>query len=217
MLYVEVKAVEFNLIVSYFDRTLRIHEFHRCFQENIRNKHIKCIYVLYEDFRGNVPWFLNDSKIKIVPLDHYPIHKDFYDFANKHLSGELVIWANADIFFDDTLVLLEKVNFKETAVILTRWQVPEYTGKWKRHVGSHDCWIFKAPIKYENGNVRINWFGNESAILHELQRNWPKIINPSLSVKAWHVHLSDFRRPDVLKGCYHLGYPSSKIPFSAIK
>ena len=207
--------LQFNLVVTYFDKHDRINEFHRCFQENIRNKYIKKIYVLYEGFQGNAPWFLLHDKIKIIKLDHYPEHKDFYDFINKNLSGELVIWANTDIYFDDTLKSLRHVDFNKTAVILTRHQMPNYTGTWKRRPGSHDAWIFKVPIKYENGDIKINNFGNEVFILYTLLYNWD-VINPSETVKAWHVHLEDYRSDEVKKGYSHKGLRSDIIHFSSL-
>jgi len=203
--------IQFNLVVTYFDKQDRINEFHRCFQENVRNKYIKKIYVLYEDFQGNAPWFLLHDKIKIIKLDHYPEHKDFYDFINKNLSGELVIWANTDIYFDDTLKSLRHVDFHNGIAILTRYNIPEYQGKWKRHPNSHDAWIFKAPIRYLNGNFKINRFINENIMLDEWIKSGYRVTNPSLTVKAWHVHREDYRAHDVL-----CEYASMKVPFYSI-
>jgi len=206
--------LQFNLVVTYFDKHSRIHEFHRCFQENVRNPYIKKIYVLYEDFHGNAPWFLLHNKIKIIPLDHYPVHKDFYDFINQSLPGELVILANTDIYFDDTLKSLRHVDFSNCIVALTRYNISEYKGSWGRHVDSQDSWIFRAPIRYIDGNFKINRWGNEAIMLDEWAKCGYRIINPSLTVKTWHVHSSDYRAPEVLAG-----YPGVKlyhIPFSAL-
>lgn len=212
------ESIKFNLVTTYFDRHDRIHEFHQCFQENIRNKYIKKIYVLYEDFRGHAPWFLLDEKIVIVPLDHYPIHKDFYDFINKKLPNELVILANTDIFFDESLKSLRHINFDNHIAILTRYNVEKYTGKWKRHPNSHDAWIFKSPVKYKNGNYKINLFCNENIMLNEWIKCGYTVTNPSLTVKAWHVHLSDHRNQAVLKGyCNRTDlWKEYNIPFSTL-
>merc|ERR1711871_1722031 len=75
---------------------------------------------------------------------------DAFEYANVNLKGEIVIVANADIYFDSTLNELVDsrldIDFRGHVLALL---------KWKKHFGSisinlrtdsQDAWIFQPPL-----------------------------------------------------------------------
>lgn len=96
------------------------------------------------------------------------LNLQIFDFANETLKNEFVIICNTDIFFDNSLACLKDYSFKDTVLALTRYNVPEYTGKWKRHTRSHDAWIFKTPIKNVEADIILGIPGCDIRIAYSL-------------------------------------------------
>jgi len=188
-----IDAIQFNLITTFYNETNieRQREYKRCILENIKNKFIKKIYLFYENPK-KVEDFLKNDKIKIISIKKRPTFRHYFDFVNTILNKELVIIANTDIFFDETLGLLENYSFKNFVFALTRYNVPEYNGKWKRHNLSFDSWIFKAPLNVKTHAI-IGTFISDLMVNLDLLKSGIKVINPSLTIKTWHVHSSDKR------------------------
>lgn len=191
-----LNSVEFNLITTYYDEKIfaRCLEYEECFKKNIVNQYIKKIFVFYETNNDTTPLpiFLCHPKVNILKTKKRPTFNDFFNFLNKNLTKELVIICNTDIFFDESLSVLQNFNFSKKAIVLTRHNIPEYQGKWKRHILSFDAWIYKAPL-YISLNSAIGQWGCDIEMLFILKKTGLKIFNPSLTIKAWHVHLNDYR------------------------
>lgn len=211
---VEAKSL-FNLMTTFYNEpsNARLLEFKRCFQENIKNKFIKKIYVFYEKPKGKLEEFLLHPKIEIVPIDSRPTYKLYFDYANMYLKNELIIICNTDIFFDKTLQHLLNFNFNNRVIVLTRYNIPEYKGNWKRHPKSHDSWIFKTPFKDIGAYINLGIPGCENEILKLFKKNKIEILNPSLTIKSWHVHLDDNRTyfQNAYKGTYTIIIPFTKL------
>lgn len=172
---------------------VRLQEYYRCIQYNCAHPLIKKIYIFYESPDVLDP-VLQDPKIAIIPIKRRPSFGDFFAFAREKLAGERVIISNTDIYFDESLALLAPVTFEKTVVALTRHNIPEYTGSWRRNCYSQDVWIFKAPITILGAQrVFLGYWGCDHDIRDRFIRAGFNVINPSCSVKAWHVHMSDER------------------------
>jgi len=203
----------FNLLVTYWDKHDRIDDFKISFEQNIKNQLIKKIYVFYENFSGTRPSFLESDKIVIIPISEIAHHKTFYEFANQNLAGQLVIMANADIYFDESLEKLKYVDFSVHNVALTRYNY--YKGsRWVPDQYCHDTWVFKAPIRFKDTDYRFNCFGTEHLLVHDWLQNGYKVINPCLSIFTHHVHKNDCRDPSVVKGFNQ--YPVHPLPFMTL-
>ena len=71
-----------------------------------------------------------------------------FDYANRKLAGHCVIAANADIFFDDSLALLEGCDLRGKLLCLSRWDVQaDGSASFFEHPASQDAWIFRAPVR----------------------------------------------------------------------
>ena len=187
-------SLQFNLLTTFYNEKniQRKLEYKRCFLENINNKFINKVYVFYENPQG-IEDYLKNSKVKVIPINKRPSFQTYFDFANKYLRDKFIIISNTDIFFDQTLGLLKNFSFRNQVLALTRYNIPEYNGKWIRHTLSFDSWIFKAPLTVKTNSI-IGTFGSDLLIAYDLLALNIKVINPSLSIKTWHVHLSDDRK-----------------------
>jgi len=119
-----------NLIVQYFkvkfssDIKYKQNEIDYVLKQNCNNKYIKNIYLLLED-DYELDFLTNQEKNKITKilirkrLSYY----DAFNFYNKKLSGTITILANADIYFDDSLYILEHINWNVKQIIApTRYE-----------------------------------------------------------------------------------------------
>jgi hypothetical protein len=104
-----------------------------------------------------------------------------------------VVLANADIYFDDTLGLLEQRELKGL-ICLSRWDVlPDGSSTMMSIPDSHDAWIFRTPFNLPKCDFtfgvpgcdgRIAWLANQARM---------PLSNPARSVRANHLHQSGVR------------------------
>ncbi len=130
---------------------------------------------------------------------------DLIDYANRYLAGQVVILANADIAFDDTLALLNGVrDWTDLLICLSRtesngmppcWDFDHY-GESGYHwaANSQDAWIFKAPIRPFSCNWPMGVLGCDNRLAHEAAAAGLRLVNPFPEIRAWHHHRSRVRR-----------------------
>ncbi len=207
-----------NILTTYYNEKdeQRINEYKYCFEKNIQNPYIKKIYVFYENKKNPLENFLQHEKITILPITHRPTFKDYIDYAAQYLSNEINIICNTDIYFDDTLTYLENYDLENKVLALTRYNIPEYHGNWERHIFSHDAWAFRTPIKHFDANIILGIPACDLRILYNLNKAGITIENPSLSIKIWHVHLSDKRNYDSKISNIYYKTKRISVPFTMI-
>ena len=95
------------LLINYFTppNLQRYSEYITCIHENLGNKLIKQIIVFVSD---NSEFNFTHKKLKVIQVKGRPTYKDYFDYCNKHLKDEVCILANTDIFFDESLEVLNK-------------------------------------------------------------------------------------------------------------
>jgi hypothetical protein len=107
--------------------------------------------------------------------------------------NDINIVCNADIFFDDTIALVSRMQDKE-AYALGRWDWT--TIKISNLVDNNsiqNAWIIKGKVENVMGNFSMGKPGSDGRIAYELQKAGYKVSNPSKSIKAYHVHNSNIR------------------------
>jgi hypothetical protein len=119
--------------------------------------------------------------------------KTVFDVANANSEkGDLLVIANSDIYFDETLQNLG-VPEKDLCVTLTRYE-PDgslYTDDLK---GSQDSWIFQSPIATpEKSDFHFGVPGCDNHILYLLKKEGYTIENFCYDVRSHHLHSSAFR------------------------
>jgi hypothetical protein len=116
--------------------------------QNLANNLISNVLLLNEveyDF-SSLP---NYQKITQIVIGRRLLISDAFQAAREMLDGRIVIVANADIYFDDTIRAIlssPKMHDNSTVIALTKWfPRDEYLSLLLR-TDSQDAWIFKSPL-----------------------------------------------------------------------
>ena len=185
-----------HLFISYYEEKIEIRkkELLFCLSKNIENPYIDKITIINEG--GNIPDYIKtDKKVEIINANR-PTYNDFFEIINKTTNDDNInIIANTDIFFDNTLKLLNHTNLRNKCFALTRWEwQPNKTSTINlRRYDSQDVWIFKGKIKAIDGIFLLGVLACDSRIAYEIKKSGYKLTNPSLSVKTYHNHSSNLR------------------------
>ena len=179
---------EINLFISYFqcgDKE-RQKELDYCFESNKKSG-----------------YFAN-----IINFDNRPTYNDFFE-ATKAYPDSINVFANADIYFDDTITSVKDLP-KGCAYALTRWELDgdnivsfsekhAYNKEAKpRH--SQDVWVFNGTVERVNGDFHIGVAGCDNRIAYEIMRAGYRLTNPSNVIKCIHKHKEEERNYNVPKG-----------------
>ena len=232
-----------RLITGYWrpEDPAREREIDTCAQRNAGNRYIEDVHFVCERPKGEIVLPGDDGycseKIYRTFSDELPgnrcpysgreTYRQLFNYANANqiVPGGVVIVANADISFDETVALLEECVDENTLACISRterngmppfWDVthPEEFGNPKKHWpdNSQDAWAFRAPIR----DFRCDWamgvLGCDNRLATEAKAAGMRLINPFPAVKAWHVH--EAKRPVVRKRpC--VGGPFTDVPPTA--
>ena len=214
---------KFVLMTMLYNETneKRIAEYKECINKNISHSLIEEMYVLYDiskdDNNNELFSYLVEQDITITKIKGRATYADFFNLANELYPDQKIILSNADIYFDETLELLLDYDFNNTFLALTRYETDKKTGEQdirrfgsRKRIdsGSQDTWIFKTPIYiFEADKVCMGILGCDNAIVHKAFQQGYKVINPCLTIKCFHNHLSGVR---------NYGRSKCKEPFKKI-
>lgn len=173
-------------------------ELRECLRRNAANELIREIHLFIEDSVAaedlQSDSVLSGNKLRLVPHGRRLTFRDLFDYSNRNLEGRGVIAANADIFFDDSLGLLEDYELDGKLLCLSRWDVQaDGSASFFEHPASQDAWIFRAPVRGFACDFPLGVPGCENRLAWEAQRAGLKLSNPGRSIKANHLHLSQVR------------------------
>lgn len=167
----------------------RQNELDYCLKKNEDNEHIHEIYTI------------TGGRAKF---------NDFFNAICPKCPDTINIIANSDIYFDDTIEKVQSIKPRELWA-LTRWEVKDNTPVFfeKFHNGalakhSQDVWIFRGRPNV-NCSFYIGQPGCDNRITMAFKESGFKVSNPSLSIKAVHVHKSmerDYEIKDRVRGKY---------------
>lgn len=190
------------LLVGFYEDAddARTAEFVECVRRNCVNPGIDRIVVFIEDsvgaegLRRRRPVFA-ESKVYLVEHGRRLSFADLFEYANRHLAGAAVTIANADIFFDETLTLLDSVPLAGRLLCLSRWDEQEDgTARHFDNPYSQDAWIFEAPVQKFSNDFGLGMPGCDNRLAYEAERAGLVVSNPSRSIRARHLHRSAVRR-----------------------
>jgi glycosyltransferase involved in cell wall biosynthesis len=189
------------LLTPYYldSRPERQAELDFCLQRNLQNPLIKKVIVFLDSSLNTCQIeSLQQSKIETIFCGRRCTYQDCLDYANKYLQGDIVIVANTDIFFDETLQLLEDYELSNKFINLLRWEVIEIDetvihSQFRVNMGSQDTWIFRSPLKPFVAYFLLGTPGCDNRIAFEAHTVGLQITNPALSIRSHHLHLTNIR------------------------
>jgi len=168
----------------------RASELYRCLARNCSCAHIKQIYVIRETQDIVIP-----QHPKIVPfaLDSRLTYELAFHFADAEAPDSRVILANADIWFDDSLGALDGFDLTRRLLCLSRWEPGPGSSQLYDNPMSQDAWIFQTPIRPFSCDWPLGVPGCENRLAFEAHKAGLLVSNPSRTIRANHLHLTNVR------------------------
>jgi hypothetical protein len=188
-----------NLITCFYVDSdfIRHAELRECLERNIKNPFFSKVFVLVEEGSENER-ILQETKVVAIPVPKgRQTYADFVKVANQYCDGQLVVLANTDIYFDETLAFLHSVETSGRIYVSTRREVG-MGGRslWSYHQQASDAWVIEAPIQGVDLNIQLGKMGCESLFLGRMLRAGYAIENVSFDLKCYHLHLTAKRNYD---------------------
>lgn len=202
-----------NLYISHYtdSNPRRNAELLVCLEKNIACKEIKKIYAVCQDETESA--MLNNKKIEVIMIKGRPTYNMFFEIIKKTSSPtDWNIIANSDIYFDSTITQISRYNKPKTCIALTRWEVNNNGSiHFLNRADSQDSWVFVGHPNV-NGDFYMGQPGCDNVIADRFAKAGYHVINPSRTIKTYHVHLSNVRNYNVnnrLRPPYKLIQPTT--------
>ena len=197
-----------NVIVQYYNANSqdRQQEINLVLKHNCNNKYINKIYLLSESANIDLN-FLTEKELKKIEINNINkrlSYSDAFNFYNKNLSNTICILTNADIYFDNSLEILDSINFNKLILCQTRYE-HEFNRKYNILYGleikgnkssectySQDTWIFKMEkIDVINSDIMLGFSGCDNLIVKNFINSGYNVVNSSRYLCCNHFdHLS---------------------------
>lgn len=209
-------STDFNseriLAISLYDETNqeRVAEYLESMKRNLQ--FFDSVAIFYEESNGEMYARINDMVAACKPeckahviwihIKDRPTFKEIFQTVDFIFPRSIVITANADIVFDETIYKLTADGVRDSFLVLSRKEMPECTGGngglIMNHFGlpntwSADAWIYMTPRKVEfRADFPIGTFHCDSFLNYYIGQSPYKLYNPCLSINAFHLHHEDF-------------------------
>ena len=138
---------------------------------------------------------------QVYTFEHRFTYNDFFQNTVNH-PNDINILANGDIYFDETLDLIQGIKERE-CYALTRWEKVDGVSvsfksrnqynKQAKPEYSQDVWIFRGSVSGVDGDFHLGRAGCDNRIAALLMSSGYIVTNPSLDIKAIHVHAEQDR------------------------
>lgn len=202
------KANKFIYLTYLYNETneKRIKEFIYCLEKNLTHNLIESCHIIYDTSndsnskKSEMLTFIKSKNVKITYIKGRPTYGFFFNLVNELYPNKNIILANGDIFFNETLNILEYYDLTDKFLALTRWNIDK-NGKinpfllnGKPLTSSQDVWIFQSPIrKFEKDDIELGTLGCDRRIAFWAARSGFSVLNPCKSIQCIHLHLSGIR------------------------
>ncbi len=208
-----LQSSTFKLITVLYNESNpeRCAEYIACMEKNLQHPCIDSIHIVYDTAKDDeINGLLNYVKSKKVAITYThgrPTYEFCFNVVNQQYPHANIILSNADIYFNETLNLLQNYNLANKFLALTRWDVKsdgslelfkqftkEGTFNDTASYLSMDVWIFKAPIKqFKNAQFQMGTWACDGYIAYQAYISGLEVLNPCLSIQCCHLHLSKIR------------------------
>jgi hypothetical protein len=185
-----------RLFVSWYKDTnvTRNEDFLVCLNKNLKNSLIDFVHLIVDS--SNILAWPSHSKIVVESYKYRPQYDTFFSFMKPYPEAVKIL-ANSDIYFDDSLLYLKYLK-ADVCYVLTRWDIRNKKPVFLNRSWSQDAWIFRSHLQKTVGNFELGRLGCDGRIAYELAHAGYKVLNPSKTIKAFHLHSE--RKPGGLDG-----------------
>ncbi len=209
----------------------RAQEYITCLEKNLAHDRIDTIHVFYDtsndDENNTILKYLLSKDVVITYIEGRATYQDFFNLVNEQYPNCRIIVSNADIYYNNTLNLLDTYNLTGKFLAITRWDV--HSDNSVQPFGlpfgsySQDTWIFETPIKkFKNANIPLGTPGCDNKIAYQASKGRLRVINPCKTIQCCHVHASGIRHvkiKDLLTNgvITALGIKSRRVPWCRLE
>ncbi|MDR2789434.1 MAG: glycosyltransferase family 47 protein [Campylobacteraceae bacterium] len=169
-----------------------------CLKKNIELNEIDRIFLIIDD--KTIPPY-NHQKLTVINIDNRPTYKDWIDLTIEYAKNNISIFANSDIYFDNSITDIRKIfdDNKKSFVAISRYEIHnDVPALHKNPQWSQDVWCIDGEIadcidakKYLNIPMGAPRCDNKVAYIFSI--NGYAVINPCNFIKTFHVHNSQIR------------------------
>lgn len=192
-------TIRINVITPFYKDSdfFRELELREALSRNVRNAEIGRIFALVEEGAEGEA-ILRDPKITAISVPRgRQTYADLARVANEHCAGEIVVFANTDIYFDETISFVRALQNHGALFVSTRREVhPQEKSEWTINQQSSDAWAMVAPVSAHGLDIQLGKMGCESLFLGRMLRAGYAIDNVSLDWKCYHLHATQKRNYD---------------------
>jgi len=185
----------------------RASEIRKCLRENMSSRLIDKILLLNESPQA----FTKTDKIQEEIIGRRLTYQDVFDRIYSIPDNTIVVFANADIFIDETFKELWNLNLEDKFLALLRYEFDGDIADAKifgPRSDSQDTWIVRSDdIKkrdrstWKKMDFQFGKMGCDNGLALEMMRAKFLVVNPSQTIRTYHVHTSEIRnysKTDVL-------------------
>jgi hypothetical protein len=204
------------LIQQYFRPAVsrRAREIFNCLSKNIACNYVDNIILLNEEKYDEIP---ESPKITTHIIGRRLSYYDVMQAIKTHVPlGDYVIFANSDIYFNDTLENIWQIGLAERRLFLALLRWEEGTNSAQDHIfgprsDSQDSWILARDsvdfdITYDDFGFPFGKLGCDNALALIMLRKRFLVSNPAYSIKTIHSHASNVRSYDPKDELYRTHY-----------
>ena len=194
-----------TLIQQYYvdPKPKRAKELYKCLVKNLECPLVDKIILCMENINAPLPPDPLKKLLKI-PMKTRITYAACIEVIKKHVDpATIVVFANTDIYLDETWRSMWSVDLNDVFVGLLRWEEPADGNSQAKMFGprsdSQDTWalysnsVFSRIWDLKALDIPFGKSGCDNAILVEFLRQKFKIVNPALSLRTLHVHHSEIR------------------------
>lgn len=190
------------LIQQYFKHGLsrRAREITLCLEKNLANPYIDRVFLLNEHADFELP---ASDKLVTRVIGHRLTYQDVLECVRTEVpAGAFVVFANSDIWCDESLAVLWRIPLVERRLFLglLRWDHKEGEDPvlFGPRPDSQDAWILaKATVDFavteEEFGFPFGKPGCDNAIALAMLKKRCLVVNPAYSIKTHHAHASNIR------------------------
>ena len=195
--------LKLNLFTTYFfsDNTERQSEIDRCFKNNLSNDLISKVFI-FLDKRTDSDSFINkfgkNEKISLIKIENIPMYSDWVSNSFYLDSNDITMFANADIYFDQTLNKVNDYLVGQNKIIcLTRHEENDFSIQ-KQPEWSQDFWAMKVSeckkINFiKKLEIETGLPGCDNKLATEFVIAGWDLYNPFNQINCIHAHKSGIR------------------------
>lgn len=177
-------------------------EIKKCLRKNVENSFIDKIILLNEREYTSEELGTTSDKIQQVVIKNRLTYKDVFEYVDKLGLNGYIIFANSDIYLDNTVKNLYKTNLSKEKIFMAQLRFNVNKNNKARIFGprfdSQDTWIFHSnmnPLKRQRKIMNFNFGmpGCDNAICYLMKIIGYKIVNHPNFVRTFHLHNTNIR------------------------